>query len=515
MDIFISDPVYGAYLATLALSVFISVGLISYLWQRRYITAVAPVIGILVCIIFWSGGYLLEQTSNTLSNKLFMYNIEYIGIATIPVFLLLFALQYTRQGHLITIRRLILLSIIPLITIFLVWTKGFHTLMYQRFSLQTFGSVSYVTNEYGPWFWIFLTFVYLLIIASTIILIRGLLRRPHKNYRQTASIIIIVLFPIAANVLYVFRLLPSMPYVDWTGSAFAISSILMTYAIVRQRFLDVLPIARDTAIERMSDGYLVLDSENYILDLNNKMQSILGLSPGKAIGYPLPETLINQLNLKENNNDRVEIELNVEGENRYFRVNFSPLKQNEGSVLLFYDITESKQFEHKLSDMATHDFLTGLPNRVILQDRLEMAVARAKRNNSKFAIMVCDLDNFKGVNDTLGHGIADKLLQAIGARLNSKMRGEDTLARAGGDEFVVLLSRISTEEEVTAAARRILEAFQEKYIIEGHEITISISIGIAIYPDSGTGIGTLLKNADDAMYVVKKQGRGNFHICNQ
>jgi diguanylate cyclase (GGDEF)-like protein/PAS domain S-box-containing protein len=289
--------------------------------------------------------------------------------------------------------------------------------------------------------------------------------------------------------------------------------------LFQQRLLNLLPVARDSAIEIMSDGYLVLDSHNYILDLNKTMQSIMGLSAREAIGIQLPDTIARQLRPDDKHATKDEIDLNINGELRYYRVHYSPLsrshKKSEGSILLFYDITQSKRFEQKLTDIATHDHLTGLPNRVLLEDRFDVALARARRNNKRFAVMICDLDYFKNVNDSMGHMAADKLLRAIAARLNRIMRGGDTLARAGGDEFVIILSEISTEKEAANVAARITKAFEKPFTVEDEEIIMSASIGIAIYPDNGEKIGILLRNADAAMYQIKNSGGANFMMYNE
>jgi diguanylate cyclase (GGDEF)-like protein/PAS domain S-box-containing protein len=513
----LADQLYTIYITALYFSIVISIALTGYLWSRRSVKAVLPIIGILMAILFWSVGYLLEYTSNDLSVKLFTYNIQYLGIAFIPVMFLLFALKYTRRDNWINGRRLLLISIIPIITILMVWTKDLHTLMYSNVSLAFEDSFTFVRADYGPWFWVFATYDYLLVMISVILLIIKLFSYPRLYLYQIISIIIIIGAPLSASCLYVFRALPVLPYVDWSAPAFSISAIGMTYLIFRQRLLDVLPVARDSAIEMLSDGYVVLDEHGYILDINPAMQIIIGLPAAEIIGKQLPDIILKQLNQDNGQIVKNEISLAVKGELKYYRVHASPFKKspdkNEGCILLFYDITESKQFEQKLTAMATHDYLTGLPNRVLLADRFEVALARAKRNRNKFAVMICDLDEFKNVNDTLGHITADKVLKSIATRLNKIMRGGDTLARTGGDEFVIVLSEISKEEEIATVARRIIRAFKKPFIVDTHEIFMSFSIGISIYPDNGRKMWSLINKADSAMYCVKNEGGASYKIC--
>ncbi|MGA9349291.1 MAG: diguanylate cyclase [Anaerolineae bacterium] len=174
------------------------------------------------------------------------------------------------------------------------------------------------------------------------------------------------------------------------------------------------------------------------------------------------------------------------------------------------DITERKRTEEQLAYMATHDPLTGLPNRMLFNDRLTVALAHAQRNWQKLAVMLLDLDHFKDVNDTLGHSVGDKLLQAVGERLTSLLRKSDTIARMGGDEFMLILPKIARVEDTARVAQKVLESFRGPFVFDGHEVHITTSIGIAIYPNDGEDADTLMRDADMAMYRAKAQGRNNY-----
>jgi diguanylate cyclase (GGDEF)-like protein len=177
------------------------------------------------------------------------------------------------------------------------------------------------------------------------------------------------------------------------------------------------------------------------------------------------------------------------------------------------DVTERVQMEQQLVYMATHDALTGLPNRVMFNDRLTLELAHAQRNRQKLAVMLLDLDRFKNVNDTLGHSVGDQLLQVVGERLTSLLRKSDTVARMGGDEFMLLFPGMARMEGAARIAQKILEVFRKPFVFEGHELHITTSIGIALCPDDGEDIDTLVKNADIAMYRAKEQGRNNYQCC--
>jgi diguanylate cyclase (GGDEF)-like protein/PAS domain S-box-containing protein len=193
-------------------------------------------------------------------------------------------------------------------------------------------------------------------------------------------------------------------------------------------------------------------------------------------------------------------------------VNERPIELEGRSVILSVarDITERKRAEQQLAYMATHDALTGLPNRVLFNDRLTLALAQAHRHQQKLAVMLLDLDRFKDINDTLGHSVGDQLLRVVSKRLHRLLRESDTLGRMGGDEFLFLVPDITRLEHATEVARKILVSFQEPFSVEGHELRTTASIGVAIYPDDGVDADTLLKNADIAMYSAKQKGRNNY-----
>ncbi|HVS30664.1 MAG TPA: EAL domain-containing protein, partial [Thermoanaerobaculia bacterium] len=179
----------------------------------------------------------------------------------------------------------------------------------------------------------------------------------------------------------------------------------------------------------------------------------------------------------------------------------------EGTVI---DITDRKSAQQEIEYQAYHDMLTGLPNRLLFTDRIGVALAHARRTSRTVAVMFLDLDVFKTINDTLGHAVGDRLLQAISVRLVNSVRAEDTVARIGGDEFTVLLSDVADARGAATVARKILDAVSLPVLVEGHELHVTTSIGIALYPGDGFDAEALLKSADRAMYRAKQLGRNNY-----
>ena len=181
----------------------------------------------------------------------------------------------------------------------------------------------------------------------------------------------------------------------------------------------------------------------------------------------------------------------------------------EGTVI---DISERKRAEEQVKHLAFHDPLTNLPNRLLFNDRLTLAVAQAHRHNQRLAVLFLDLDRFKTINDSLGHSVGDELLRQVAERIQEHVREGDTVARLGGDEFTLLVPGISAEEDAAKIARKICEAIHDPFWIDGRELFVTTSVGVSVYPSDGHDSETLVRNADSAMYRAKEQGRDNYQL---
>ncbi len=208
-----------------------------------------------------------------------------------------------------------------------------------------------------------------------------------------------------------------------------------------------------------------------------------------------------------------------DGDIRWYSVSGIPIFDSHGAFKGYRgigrDITEKKRYEEELEQQANHDSLTGLANRLLLNDRLEHAIALAERHDKTVAVIFVDLDHFKNINDSLGHAVGDQLLKAVAEKIGACVRDVDTIARPGGDEFVLVLAEDQTENDTMVAMGRIMASVSGTYHVAGLELHVNCSIGASLYPKDGRDAETLLKNADTAMYRAKESGRNCFMFFRQ
>ncbi len=279
-------------------------------------------------------------------------------------------------------------------------------------------------------------------------------------------------------------------------------------------------------IDNIPDSIYFKDDKNRFIRVNKARAEFSGTTPENIIGktdfdfFPqkqAKQALADDNRVRKSNRplvDKVEKITHADGTEHWVSTTKIPRHNEKGEVIgtmgISRDITTRKQQEENLTYMTTHDTLTSLANRALFSDHLSLALARAQRNGQKFPVMLLDLDNFKQVNDRLGHSVGDKLLEVVGDRLKGILRKDDTVARMGGDEFLLLLPETTRTEDVAVVAQKILAAFQKPFLLDDHQIRTTTSIGIAIYPSDGKDTDTLIKNADIAMYRAKRCGRNNY-----
>jgi diguanylate cyclase (GGDEF)-like protein/PAS domain S-box-containing protein len=279
--------------------------------------------------------------------------------------------------------------------------------------------------------------------------------------------------------------------------------------------------------ESAMDIVTVLDADGVITYQSPSVRHLLGVDPQQMVGRSqydfvheddVSSMRVRFAELVKNGYIDKPFEFRVQAHDGSWRVLESIGKSCldvpavRGIVVNTRDVTERRAIEQRVAHLAYHDALTGLPNRSLMQERISSAISRAERSTKKFAVMFIDIDNFKNINDSLGHDAGDDLLRRVAHRLSESVRAHDTIARQGGDEFIVLLDELEGHQGATRVAQKILQSLRSTFKVNGADQHVSGSIGIAVYPDDGTDASTLLKNADTAMFHSKSLGKNTFQF---
>lgn len=279
--------------------------------------------------------------------------------------------------------------------------------------------------------------------------------------------------------------------------------------------------------EGSNEAIIIADANMHIISVNRAYQKIMGYSEAEVTAVRTPAIAMHlhthsfSRNFMAVLNERGYWQGEMFNERKsgevfpsWFSISLvvNSRGEPENYIAIFNDITEHKNTRAQIDFLAHHDSLTGLPNRVLLNDRLEMAINSAKREKRMLGILFIDLDRFKNVNDSLGHSLGDQILKEMGSRLSAVITTGDTVSRLGGDEFVVLFPKIKDEDNLVDLAQKLSESLREPYQLNDISLHITPSIGIAMYPTDGSDTDTLIKNADAAMYLAKEKGRNNFQF---
>jgi diguanylate cyclase (GGDEF)-like protein/PAS domain S-box-containing protein len=300
----------------------------------------------------------------------------------------------------------------------------------------------------------------------------------------------------------------------------------------RSAYAEALFLERERAqvtLNSIGDAVISTDVAGHVTYLNAVAESMTGWSRQEACGRPLQEVLriidgdsrapaLNPLSMAMLHNKSVGLSANCllirrDGYESAIEDTTAPIHdrrgQVTGAVIVFHDVGVARAMSLRMSYLAQHDFLTELPNRMLLNDRLRQAIASAHRHRKSLAVLFLDVDHFKHINDSLGHGIGDQLLQSIARRLVACVRSSDTVSRQGGDEFVILLPEVTHAQDAAFTADKILAAVSKPHRVDHQDLHITVSVGIGVYPDDGADPETLLKNADLALFHAKAHGRSN------
>ena len=501
---------------------------------RRDVPGSVVLGGLLLGTFVWGGAYAMVWSLVELDHKLLWLRIMFFGVVAVPTLYLAFILKITHHESLLNIRNIALFGIQPFVITVLIWSDI--RLMFERVDLITQGGLTVLHIERGIGFWINTYYSYALILLAFFILGSSILRANPFFKRQYLIILVGSIIPFAASIFTQMNYV-ELADLDMAPISFGVSSVLYAYAILRHQFMDLVPVARGHLIESMSDGVLVLDEHNRIVDINPAMQSIVDKDPTALIGQNVSVVL----NLWTQNTEQLlngietRKELRVPKKSlpsRYLDLRITSLYDDDqkvnGRLLVFRDVTDRKEVEKdlrramdrlqtqlieigvlqsQLREQAIRDALTNLFNRRYLEETLERELARATRKSYPLCVIMMDLDYFKDVNDTYGHEAGDVVLKTLAETVTKQSRHGDFVCRYGGEEFVLVMPNINIAiaKERADELHQIINALNIKYGV--FNLTTTISMGVAMYPEYGKTKEELLRAADRALYAAKNMGR--------
>ncbi len=353
-------PVDSWYLVSLPLVVTATllITLALFTWQRRWVRGARPAMKFLLAVSIWILGYAVELALPSMGAKLLAAKLEYIGIVATPVTFLSFALDYTGHSWQLNRRRSLLLSVIPAITLLLVWTNELHGLVWRSMRLVELTSFTALDVSYGPWFWIHTLYSYALLLAGLILILLLFLRSPRFYRRQALVLLVALIVPWTANILYTTSSLGASLHLDLTPYAMAVAGIALTWGLLRYHLFDVAPAAQAVILSNMQDGVLVLDEGGRILSLNPAARRMADVPEERMTGRPLAQVFSGWPDflaaVTEQAPARQEVIREQDGRRVLLDVTVSPLRDGQGRdmgrLVLMRDLTEQKQMEAALRE---------------------------------------------------------------------------------------------------------------------------------------------------------------------
>lgn len=501
------------YHGIITISFLISLTLIHLLWRYREHGSSRYIIGVLVFVLVWITGQWIELATESYRSKLLWANVQFIAIMGAPAAYLLLCASVT--GNRIARKPKTvgaILSIVPLIFLGLLFTDRYHHLMRAGTDLVTTMGLTVVEKDFTPLFWAFVPYNFILCLVCAFLLVRNILT-DHPQRVESSLLLAGLIMPLATTALHTFELIP-FP-VDLSPAVFSISGLLISWGVVRYRMFRIIPVAYSQIVSDLKTGIIILDTSGHVAAINPSAASLLGLDPGKYIGSSAASLFdvnseLSTFYLDDSLQDE-EIAITIGGTQRYYELSKIPFGKDpliQGRMIAIYDITVRKRSEELIRFAAEHDHLTGLISRGAFFDHAEALLSMAGSEKERIGCIFIDLDNFKQVNDTYGHVVGDTVLQKTATLLQKTLRQNDVAARFGGDEFVLLLPGIGSQENLVRVAQKVAMAFHEPIY---EQITLEMSMGLSLFPDQADSIGELISCSDEAMYQAKQQGKNS--IC--
>ena len=498
----------------ISLYLFVGVLLLSFMFVSSFLrgkTRYARAFGALsLTLQIYLLGYLLEINATSLKEMIFWNQIQYFGIPFFPALWLWVSMLYTGRGSKWQGVKLLAIFAVPIITFIMRATNEWHHLYYSKIELQSFAGMSPMLLTKGPWYVVQMTYVLITLITCTWFY--------YKRYKDSVGIerIQFRLLLIASVLPYVSLVLVTMNLggvgIDYTAIILPPCVLLINLALTKYNFLEIKVMAREHIFEESEEGIVLINRLNQVVDYNEKSIALFQLFDSQLHEGPIEKLLENQKEL---------LGAIMRFENKIYMIETKDTPKfvnviskgvhnhNEmvGLLITISDVTEREELRRRLEQMAVTDELSGLNNRRRFREYGEEAVDRALRYHEQLSILMMDIDYFKRINDTYGHGVGNQVIKSFSAHLKHSFRGTDTVARMGGEEFAVIMinTDMATAYEKAEGFRRHIYELEERY--GDYVVHYSISIGISTITEEAQTLDQLINLADEALYEAKNTGR--------
>lgn len=517
-----------------SLPLFAAAALAGYLaslsWKQNGVLGRGTFGWLMIAILIWTFTSGVEKLLVGVPAKTLCSQVQYLGISATPPLWLLTALRFGRMERWFRCSALWTLWIIPAVTVILAATNDFHHAIWSEVSLGSGRARGMGIYSHGPWFWVATSYNYLLLFAGSLLLLRSVLLLPNLFQKQGMVLLAAACLPGLANVAYLAHLTP-LPGLDLTPFAFSISGLGLAWSVMRLRMFDLRPIARETLVEQLRDGVIVVDPERRVVDVNPAARRLLSKSDAELVGQELKVVLPELAHLLPTVEGAEHVSEVVARERplHVLEITSIPLREGGGQVsgwlLVLRDITERQQLDtlqreaherlqdqlteirllqSELHERAIRDGLTGLYNRRYLEELLGHLLTE-RATGLEVAVIMVDIDSFKRLNDTYGHACGDRVLQTVSEVLRAGATSYEHACRYGGEEFVVVMVGASRSAAVARA-----EQWRQEFARKA-EPSATLSAGVAVFPRDGTDVEGLLRAADRALYAAKEGGRNR--VC--
>jgi diguanylate cyclase (GGDEF)-like protein/PAS domain S-box-containing protein len=508
---------YYLFITLAPTAAFITIAAAIYAWRRRLVPGATMLMMDLLCITGWLLSDIGELIAPTVNASLASVKFSYLFIAVSPIFWLGFALQYTGKERWVSFRYFGFFWIFSIITFILAQTNEIHRMIWSTWKVDMVNEhlKMFTAGSYGPWFWVHAIYSYILMFSGAFLIIQQHIRSAPIYRKQSNWLVIGALTPLTFNFIYILRLIPDFQK-DFSSLAFAFAGIAFAIGIFRYDLFDLMPIARNTIVENMQEGMLVIDQKGRLLDINPTARKLLLPTKDIIIGNLLEKHLpeIKHLLPKDDQASRVrEFSIRRNRVLRNFEGKLSVLRDNNnkrlGYLIILQDITERKKLHQQVERLASKDSLTGLHNRRHLLELAQHEIYRSYRYKHPVSLLIIDIDYFKKINDTYGHLVGDQVLVSFSDYLKKALRNVDIIGRFGGDEFVVILPETGSETAYSTAIRLCNTTRSSPYNTVEGEVRFTLSIGISSEDDvqKDANLYSFIERANRALYRAKSLGR--------